>query len=226
MSNFITYITNLLSQYDWIGWAIAIIALFYSNGNNKKNNELLGQPNFMYCQFGDDKQISVKNNAQMRKCGNTNCDKLHWLDIKNIGKFSAELLSVGIFYSDTDAVTDLEHWLHTEHLQSGDTMQVAYSERVSQAAINPEGASILLLEYRSPYSGYKYKRAYTLSISGNEADGKDAPTHSIYCTNEYYKNDSHLCVKRILTRLAVMAKKVAYRLSNKDCDVRLWLEDL
>ena len=109
MSNLLNCIVNLLSEYDWIGWIIAILTLFYSNRNNKKNNELLNQPNFMYCPFGDDRRVDTKNNAQISKCGNKDCDKLHWFDIKNTEKFSAESVAVGIFSSNTDNIRNPEH---------------------------------------------------------------------------------------------------------------------
>lgn len=226
MNNTLNYIADLLSKYDWVGWIIAILALFYSNRNNKKNNELLNQPNFMFCQFGNDRRVDTENNAQIRECGNKNCDKLHWFDIKNTGKFSAESVAVGIFSSNTDNIHNPEHWLYRGHLQSGDTMQVSYSKKVSNAVIHPGNTCIMLLEYRSPYSKYKYKRVYTLSISQSLVDSKGAPSYSIYYIDEYYKNDSHLCIKRIATRLIVLVKKAAYHLSNKPYDVCLWAKDL
>ena len=218
---FVKHIPSFIASNDWVAWILTVTTLIYSARNARKNNEMTGQPKFTFHPFGKKEVIDYDSVAALSPCANKNCNRIHWLDLDNTGSFSAECVRVGIFLNDTDSVDQDSNWIERRHLQSGDKMQISFDERLS-SILSSVPTSILLIQYCSPYTNYKYKRAYHLSLSDDTQSGNT----SIFLVNEFYRENSKLDIRRLSTRVKVGIKKIIYRLSNRQYDVRLWLQDI
>ena len=217
-------VLSFIASNDWIAWMLTALSLAYANHNNKKNNEMSRQPNFRFYPFAKNERIDHNSMAKLSKCGNSNCDKVHWLDVQNSGAFSAENVEIGIFKEEVEPVYQVDHWVKRCHLQSDDKMQISLTSSVSNDLLSGTNATlILLLKYRSPYTNYTYKRAYCMSLLKNQQAGNDP---CIFLIDEYYKECSKLSARRILARMLVFVKKIAYILSNKPYDIHLWCQDI
>lgn len=169
-----------------------------SNKHERDNNELLNQPRF---KFFD----SMNSHSEIKRscdtpentcrpmpdcCCNPECDKVHWFDIKNDGNFPAEQITISmVLEGEKDFRAKLaERVMGVKHLQAQESLQYSInasslpSAFYNAKAIGYSYRFYVLLQYRSGYSKYWYRRVYQIDaskisreIQSERYDGKDAP---------------------------------------------------
>ncbi len=183
-----TSLRNILLE-EWfipltivIGGLWTIINLLLAKKDTRKNNELLNQPNFVLIEsMGKHREIPRSCDAETNsgyctipsRCGNSTCKRLHWFDIKNIGNFPAEQISISLSLQGEQAPLEelRSRMVMHRHLQSGESFQ--YSTKDNDALFTrlkgiPFEAPTTLyafLQYKSGYSNYWYRRVYKLYVT-------------------------------------------------------------
>ena len=184
-------ITSFVTQ-DWfmpltvvVGALWAVILQGINGKNNRQNNELLNQPKF---EFYDSMKChsQIKNSCDQLHgdcepspgfcCNKNQCKDLHWFDIKNVGNFPAEDLSITLLLKDEEVDIEKEwrkHTRTTSHLQANESFQFKLPTDVIPFKDNYNDADdhhyefIILVTYYSGYSRYEYRRVYTLDAANS-----------------------------------------------------------
>ncbi len=245
------WICRTILLKDWfipltvvLGGCWAIITLRNSRKSERKNNELLNQPKFeFYDSMTSHKQISnscdnARGNETVRYttmpvpsyCGSTQeCKALHWFDVKNTGNFPAENISISMIL---DKESDIEKILQERrydlrHLQAQESFQYKLDddsvpmEFYENRNIKHHYTFYILLQYRSGYSKYWYRRVYSLeadnviSIDTITGQLKSEPNDSTsWADSIYFYSITELdgkCIKDINILEKVFANRIIGR---------------
>lgn len=169
-----------------IGAAWSVIVLLLNSKNVKRNNELLNQPKFefydsMNChtmirRSCDDKYDECEPTPSF--CGNQHqCNDLHWFDIKNCGGFPAENISITLLlineWKDRKQLIT-NRTVKCDYLQAGESFQVKLPKdciSFNNHFFNEDEHHyefVVLVKYKSSYSGYKYRRIYIIDAENSD----------------------------------------------------------
>lgn len=166
-----------------IGGAWALFSHISSKKQAQNSTELLNQPKFTFLDsMGEHAEVpsscDISKNDQQKPtpdyCCNPHCDKLHWFDIKNVGNFSAEQVSVSMVLEGEDAFLEkmAQRVMERKHLQAGESFQYSLDDccnvddrHHSSGQVGEPYCFYVLLQYRSKYSKCWYRRVYQLEAS-------------------------------------------------------------
>lgn len=256
MEEFWNNIKSFLSE-PWLASAGLIIggvwALFLfrsSNKHERDNNELLNQPRFkffdsMNCHSEIKRSCDTPESGCRPMpdcCCNPECNKVHWFDIKNDGNFPAEQITISMVLEDEkDFIAKLaERAMGVKHLQSQESLQYSINASSLPSAyyntkeIGYNYRFYVLVQYRSGYSKYWYRRVYQIDankisreIRQERYDGKDAP-RSVWARGaEFYGMSEQDC--KCQKDVSLMQKFGAYRKRKKQSTVEQyannWVDD-
>jgi hypothetical protein len=165
----------LLSGFlTFIGLIFVAINIQKQWKNERIKTEYLNQPDFEIKGFFGREFIG----SGPILCPNpTECTEDHWLDILQTGNLAARDLKVSFFHkSEAETnVEDKERWQKDERLGKNDTFQYKLPQfKIPFKYFDPSNRMcfLLLLDYKSEYSGIRYKRVYKL-CSTAELNPKD-----------------------------------------------------
>ncbi|MFC0777769.1 hypothetical protein [Flavobacterium sp. HJSW_4] len=153
---------------SFIGLILVAVNIQKQWKNERIKTEYLNQPNFILKGFGGEEF----NESGPVLCPNSDqCTEDHWVDIIQTGNLAARDLKVALFHIDEAKVSiDIsERWLSEERLGKDDDFQYKLPQfKIPISFFNKSKTTcfLLLMDYRSEYSGIRYKRIYQLcSIS-------------------------------------------------------------
>lgn len=197
-----------------IGGIWALFNWTKANSDKKHSNDLLNQPKFEFYGFLGQKIPSSCDEVNSgpvfpMHCGNEDCELLHWFNVKNTGSFAAKDIRVTICVggrkikkSDFKRAT-----FKASFLQSNDSLQVKLDDKAVPLVRDEKGkyTFIVFLDYKSAYSGFKYRRIYRIEASKNESSSCDRGISRSWCNRvEYYAvhEDKYGCKQnhRLLVR--------------------------
>lgn len=180
----ISIITGIVSV---IGLLLVAWQIQSQTEDNILANEFLNQPNFIINDFGNKEIKSTGDldliNRNPKKCGSSNCPKLHWFNLSFEGKVHIEDVKVFLFHADEDIDLQKSLRVNSDHkiLSNGNILQYSlYDKEISEKYINSDDSYFyILLEYKSPYKKIKYKKVFQLgysinpTLSNNSVEQKD-----------------------------------------------------
>lgn len=224
---------KLLSGFlTFIGLIFVAINIQRQWKNERIKTEYLNQPDFQFKGFG---KKEFRGSGPVLCPNPTECVEDHWIDIIQTGNLSANDLKVALFHkleSVTD-VRDSNRWLIEKRLSRGDTFQYKLPQfRIPLSLYDENNSNCfhLLLEYKSEYSGIKYKRIYRLCATPIK-DSKDVKENDwknrlyFYDKGLIYTTDSDsISVKDIL--MNSWYKFAIWLKLKKDYSFDEWLLDL
>lgn len=166
---------RLLSGFlTFIGLIFVAINIQRQWKNERIKTEYLNQPDFDITGFFE---REFHGYSPMLCPNPTECTDDHWLDLIQTGNLAARDLKVALFFKDEAElnVNDTERWLVEERLGKNDTFQYKLPQfKIPIKFFDPTNRMcfLLLLDYKSEYSGIRYKRVYKLCSSAVK-DAKD-----------------------------------------------------
>lgn len=171
LNGFSTEQTRMLSGLlTFIGLIFVAINIQQQWKNERIKTEYLNQPDFLLKGFA--KKTFTGSGPVL--CPNpTQCLEDHWLDMIQTGNLAARDLKVALFHKN-EAKANInvpERWLSEERLGKGDNFQYKLPQFKIPFSFFDSANSmcfLLLLDYKSEYSGIRYKRIYQLCSSAVE----------------------------------------------------------
>lgn len=237
LPNFSTEQTRILSGLlTFIGLIFVAINIQKQWKNERIKTEYLNQPDFSVQGFASEKL----EGSTPTLCGDTQtCIEDHWFDLKQTGNLAAIDLKVGLFYlSEAEINVNISNrWLTEKRLGKDDTFQYKlplYKIPFTYFDKSNKMCFLLLLEYRSEYSGIKYKRIYQLcSVAKSIKDlkGKDLKDNDWKDRITFYNSSlisttdtDSICFKHIIKNW--WFKFTRYLHIKKDYTYDEWLIDI
>ncbi len=177
-----------LLEEPWFGSYCLIMAGLWalllfreSSRRERDNNELLNQPTFIFLdamnRHDEIKRSCDTAESDLRPmpdfCDNPDCDNLHWFDIKNVGNFPANNITISLVLEGEKNFRKMIYGrtMGVRHLQSQESLQFSmrynsisdlYYEKIKMGG---NARFFVFVRYQSGYSGYWYKRIYQIDAS-------------------------------------------------------------
>lgn len=165
LNGFTTEQTRMLSGFlTFIGLIFVAVNIQQQWKNERIKTEYLNQPDFHLKGFLTEK---IEGSGPVLCPNTTQCIEDHWLDLIQTGNLAARELKIALFHK-SEAETDInipERWLKEERIGKNDDFQYKLPQFKIPFSLFDQSKTIcflLLLDYRSEYSGIRYKRVYQL----------------------------------------------------------------